>query len=710
FLFQNLPDIAVARAELGGAELAGFRRVPPDGAYGHTLMLNVIPRGEFALELTYPASLDTADARRILDRCLALLEALAAEPDGRVGDLAPVTAAERMQVLAEWNDTGDGYAPGCVHREFEALAARGPGRVAHVSGEEWLTYAQLDARANRLAHHLAARGVGPETRVALCLERTAEMAVAVLAVMKAGAAYVPLDPAHPAERLAYVLEDSGAALALTERHLAERLGGAVPRLELDAEREVVAARPASAPEVAVGPGSLAYVLYTSGSTGRPKGVLVEHGSFAGFIHAMRRRPGMAPDDVLLAVATLAFDIAGLDLFLPLTTGARVVLADRATATDPRLLARALDDAGATVLQATTATWRMLLDGSWEGRPGLRALCGAEALTAELAGRLLPRVGELWNLYGPTETTVWCTAHRVESARGAAPIGRPVANARTYVLDAERNPAAPGVPGELYVGGTGVARGYHARAELTADRYVPDPFSAEPGARLYRTGDRVRWLHSGELEFIGRMDRQVKVRGFRIEPGEVEGTLARHPAVRQAAVVAWEDAPGDARLAAYVSLREPGTGPAELRDWLRGRLPEYMVPAALLVMERLPLTPSGKLDRRALPRPEATDGGREREHAAPRGPVEETLAGIWAETLGVERVGIRDDFFEMGGHSLLAVRLAARVHDAFGVVVPIGAIFRAPTVESLARVVAGMRPDAAPAPPEAEPLRQRLAGL
>ncbi|MEW5928133.1 MAG: amino acid adenylation domain-containing protein [Gemmatimonadota bacterium] len=695
FLFQNLPDVAVARAELGGAEISGFERVPPEGAYGNTLMLTVIPRGEVALELTHAASLDSADARRVLGRYRALLEAMAAaDPSRRVGGLGLATSAERRRVLTDWNRTADGLAPGCAHREFEARAAREPGRVALVSGEERLTYAELDARANRLAHHLRARGAGPETRVALCLERTAEMVVAVLATLKAGAAYVPLDPAHPAERLAYVLEDSGAALVLTERHLAERLGDAVPRIELDSERAAVAARPASAPDVPVGPGNLAYVLYTSGSTGRPKGVLVEHGSFAGFIHAMRLRPGMAPDDVLLAVATLAFDIAGLDLFLPLTTGARVVLADRAAATDPRLLARALDEAGATVLQATPATWRMLLDGGWRGRPGLRALCGAEALTGELAERLLPRVAGLWNLYGPTETTVWCTAHRGEAVRGAAPIGRPVANARTYVLDPERNPAPPGLPGELYVGGTGVARGYHARPELTADRYVPDPFAAEPGARLYRTGDRVRWNLAGELEFIGRMDRQVKVRGFRIEPGEVEGTLARHPAVRQAAVVAWEHGPGEARLAGYVSLREAGTGPAELRDWLRGRLPEYMVPSALLVMDALPLTPSGKLDRRALPRPEAADGARGREFVEPRDHAERTLAGIWEGVLGVERVGARDDFFELGGHSLLAVRLAARVHEAFGVVVPLGAFFRAPTVEALARLVGGMRPDAA----------------
>ncbi len=698
FLFQNLPDIAVTRAELGGAEIAGFERVPPDGAYGHTLMLTVIPRHEVALELTHPSTLDARDARRLLDRYRGLLEALAADPARRVGDLGLATAAERRQTLAEWNRTADGFAPGCVHREFESVAARCRDRVALVSGEEKLTYAQLDERANRLAHHLAARGVGPEARVALCLERTAEMVVAVLATMKAGAAYVPLDPAHPPERLAYVLEDSGAALALTESHLAERLGDVVPLVELDAERADVAARPASPPEVAVGPGNLAYAIYTSGSTGRPKGVLVEHGSLAGFVHAMRVRPGISPDDVLLAVTTLAFDIAGLDVFLPLTVGARVVLADRATAGDPRLLARALDDAGAGVLQATPATWRMLLDGGWEGRPGLRALCGAEALTGELAGRLLPRVGELWNLYGPTETTVWCTAHRVEDARGAAPIGRPVANTRAYVLDAERNPVPPGLPGELYVGGVGVARGYHARPELTAERYVPDPFSGEPGARLFRTGDRVRWLDGGELEFIGRMDRQVKVRGFRIEPGEVEGTLARHPAVRQAAVVAWEHAAGEARLAAYVSLREPGTGTAELRGWFRERLPEYMVPAALLVLETLPLTPSGKLDRRALPRPEAMDGGAGREYAAPSGAVEETLARIWADVLGVERVGVRDDFFELGGHSLLAVRLAARVHEAFGVVVPLSAFFRAPTVRALALVLAGMRADPDAAPP------------
>ncbi|HEX2094113.1 MAG TPA: amino acid adenylation domain-containing protein, partial [Longimicrobiaceae bacterium] len=552
-----------------------------------------------------------------------------------------------------------------------------------VCGGVVLPYGELDARANRLAHALRARGVGPETRVGVCLDRTPDLPVALLGVLRAGGAYVPLDPAHPADRLRYVLEDSGAALVLTSRGLAERLPASVARMELDAGRAALDARPPHPPAVPVAPENPAYVIYTSGSTGRPKGVLVEHRSLAAFLLAMRREPGMAAEDVLLAVTTPAFDIAGLELFLPLVVGARTVLADRATAADPRLLALALDLSGATVMQATPATWRMLLDGGWEGRPGLRALCGGEALLPGMAERLLERVAELWNVYGPTETTVWSTAHRVEGSGKTPPIGRPIAGTRVYVLDDGGAPVPPGLPGELCIGGAGVARGYLGRPELTAERFVPDPFSPEPGARMYRTGDRVRWLPRGELEYLSRIDQQVKVRGFRVEPREVEAALETYPGVREAVVVVRETRPGDPRLVGYVVPQgDAAVSVAELREWVRGRLPEYMVPSAVVVLDAFPLTPSGKLDRRSLPAPEPAPA---REYVAPRTRVEEVLAEIWAETLGVERVGVHANFFELGGHSLLAAQLVARIR-VLRVEVPVRQVFQSPTVAGLAESI------------------------
>jgi len=686
FLFQNLPDIEVAGASVGGAALSGFERVPSGGAYGHGLMLTVLPRREIGLELTHPAALERGQARRLVEHLRRLLEAFAADPEQPLAGVSLLPAGERVRLLETYNATPALPSAGCVHSIVEAQARRTPARVALVSGEERLTYAELDDRADRLARHLAALGVGPEVRVGVCLDRTAALVVGVLAVLKAGAAYVPLDPSHPAERLAYVLEDSGAALVLTQPHLSGVLPAGVPRVEVDAEGGVDAEPPVLAPRVDADPGNLAYVLYTSGSTGRPKGALVEHRSLAAFLQAMQRRPGLGEDDVLLAVTTLGFDIAGLELFLPLTVGARVVLADRATAADPARLARALERSGATVLQATPATWRMLLDAGWEGSAGLTALSGGEALGAELSERLRGRGGALWNLYGPTETTVWSTVQRVE-APGSPPIGRPVDGTRAYVLDRQGEPVPEGVPGELYLGGAGVTRGYHGRPELTAERFVPDPYGPA-GSRLYRTGDRARWRADGTLEYLGRLDQQVKVRGFRIEPGEVEAAILAHPEVREAAVVVVDAGTGEARLAAYVAPRE-AAGPG-VREFLRESLPEYMVPSVVVGLDAFPLTPSGKLDRRALPRPEAGRDALREAYTAPRDGEESEIARLWGEMLGVERVGADDDFFELGGHSLLAVKLGARLQEAFGVAVPMHAVLRSRTVASLAREVSRLR--------------------
>ncbi|HKV09679.1 MAG TPA: amino acid adenylation domain-containing protein, partial [Thermoanaerobaculia bacterium] len=526
---------------------------------------------------------------------------------------------------------------------------------------------------------------------------TPDLPAALLGVLEAGGAYLPLDPAYPRERLAFMLEDSGARVLLTRGSLAgvfpEGHGAAV--LDLEAG---LAADLAAPPAAGTGPDGLAYVLYTSGSTGRPKGVQVSHGALVNFLVSMLREPGLRPDDVLLAVTSLSFDIAALELYLPLLAGARIELASTAVAGDGLRLLALLRAAGATFLQATPATWRMLLEAGWEEGDRLRlALCGGEALQGELAAHLLRRCGELWNVYGPTETTVWSTQLRVEAAGDAVvPLGRPLANTRVHALDARGIPVPPGAPGELWIGGRGVARGYLGRPDLTALRFAPDPFSPEPGARLYRTGDLVRQRPDGVLEFLGRADHQVKVRGFRIETGEVEAALAAHPAVRETVVVVRAEG-GDARLVAYVAATEAPPAAAELRDHLRRSLPEPMVPSAFVFLDALPLTPNRKVDRKALPAPEVeTAAG----FVAPRTPVQEIVAAVWSEVLGVPRIGLEDDFFALGGHSLLAARATSRLRGAFGVELPLRTLFEAPTPGALAERIERARAggETAAAPP------------
>ncbi|HEV2735390.1 MAG TPA: amino acid adenylation domain-containing protein, partial [Longimicrobiaceae bacterium] len=645
--------------------------------------------GELGGSLVYAADLfEDATAQRLLEHFGRLLEGIVAAPETPVSRIGLLSEGERRQLLVEWNDTRRDYPRHVpVHALFAAQAARTPRAVALRFEGETLTYAELEARSNRLARHLRGLGVEPGARVAVSLERGPALVAALLGVLKAGGAYVPLDPAYPAERTAYMLEDSGAPFAVAGEGF--RFPGVrVVRVEDAGAEDPAALEPAGTPE------SLAYVLYTSGSTGRPKGVMVPHRALANFLASMRREPGIAAEDVLLALTTVSFDIAGLELFLPLVCGARVELCGRETASDAARLREALAESGASVVQATPATWRMLLESGWEGTAGLKALCGGEELPRDLAAQLLPRVAQLWNLYGPTETTVWSTAVRVESAAGTVPIGRPIANTRVYLLDGALGPVPRGAGGELYLAGDGVALGYLGRAELTAERFLPEVSGGEAGARMYRTGDLARWRADGVLEYLGRADRQVKVRGFRIEPGEVEAALERHPAVRQAAVVA-----RDGALVGYV-VGAPAAG--ELREHLRASLPEYMVPSLFVALDALPLTPNGKVDRGALPAPERT--GDAQEYVAPRTPAEEVLAGIFAEVLGVERVGAHDGFFDLGGHSLIATRVVSRIRGVLGVELPLRAVFEAPTVAALAgRVDALLREGAGPDAPPLVPL-------
>ncbi|HEX9935823.1 MAG TPA: amino acid adenylation domain-containing protein, partial [Longimicrobium sp.] len=641
--------------------------------------------------LSYNTDLfDRATATRMARHLERVLEQVAAEPDVRLCELDLLDATERRQVVEEWNATWAPHPAGlCFHHLVEAQVERTPGAAAVVFEGKTLTYRELNERANRLARHLRRLGVGPEARVAVCLERSPEMVVAVLATFKAGGAYVPLDPAYPADRLAFMLADSAAAVLLTT----EALRGTIP---VPAGTRVVCPAVAQAEsgenlEGGAEPGSLAYVIYTSGSTGTPKGVAVEHRALVNYIaHAATVFATRAGDRVL-QFASISFDLAAEEIFTTLVSGATLVLRTEEMLETPGSFWEACDRWGISVLDLPTAVWHHLsphLDAHPEALPrSLRLMViGGEAALPERVRAWQAATGgrvRLVNGYGPTETTIVATIWEAPERGGISRvlIGKPVSNTRCYVLDATRRPAAVGVPGELYVGGAQVARGYLGRPATTAERFVPDPFAAEPGVRLYRTGDRARWRADGTLEYLGRLDAQVKVRGFRIELGEIEGALRRSGGVADCVVVAREDVPGEKRLVAYVV---GDVGAAALREHLRRDLPEYMVPAAFVSLGRLPLTPNGKLDRKALPAPEG-DAYARGSYEAPLGEVETALAGIWADVLGLERVGRWDHFFELGGHSLLAIRLIERMRRV-GLYMDVRALFTTPVLAELALAV------------------------
>jgi amino acid adenylation domain-containing protein len=515
------------------------------------------------------------------------------------------------------------------------------------------------------------------------------MMVALLGVLKSGAAYVPIDPTYPHERKAFMLEDSEAPVLLTQ----EALVGGLPESSaavvcLDRDWPEIASGPTTAPPSEGNARSLAYVIYTSGSTGLPKGVEIEHRSVVNLMEAMRKRPGLNAGDVLVNVTTSAFDLSVPDLYLPLFCGARLVIMPRDVTLDGRRLDTALEEAGATFMQATPTTWAMLVESGWQGRPSLKIVCGGEALPRALANQLCGLGDSLWHMYGPTETTVWSSILPLVPGEGSPPIGGPIANTRFYVVDPSLQPVPVGVPGELLIGGFGVARGYRNRAELTGEKFIADPFVDAADARVYRTGDQVRRRADGTIEFLGRLDQQVKLHGFRIELEEIEAVLDRHPDVRASVAAVRDGAEGDKLLVGYVVL-EPASAVSTgaLRQHLSGSLPGYAVPSVIVTLDELPVTPNGKLDRAALPDPDGARPVLEQPYVAPRTPMEELLVEIWEGLLPVNRVGIDDDFFDLGGHSMLALRLVARIHERLGVDIFLTAVFEHPTVRGLAEAVA-----------------------
>jgi amino acid adenylation domain-containing protein len=689
FALQNAVERGVA---LPGLEVSEAGAELESAKFDLFLTARATPQG-LRVGLNYSTDLfERGTIARMLGHLERVLEQVAADADVRLSRLELLGEAERALVMEEWNRTAaEVPVDRCIHELVETQAARTPGAVAVVYEGEALSYAELNARANRLAHHLRGRGVGPEVRVGVLMERGLEMVVSLLAVMKAGGAYVPLDPGLPPERLAYMLDDGAVPLVLVQ----DALRGAVPAREgvevlaVDALAERLAEEPAENPAVGAGPDSLAYVIYTSGSTGRPKGVMNAHRGVVNRLVWMQAQLGIGADDVVLQKTPFSFDVSVWEFFWPLQQGATLVMARPDGHRDPQYLREVIEGEGVTTLHFVPSMLQPFVEAVEAGRCGsLRhVVCSGEALPPALVRRFHDRFAApvvLTNLYGPTEAAVdvSCWTCPRDGADGVVPIGRPVWNTALYVLDAALRPVPVGVPGELFIGGVQVARGYQGRAAMTAERFVPDPFSAEGGARLYRTGDRARWRMDGAIEYLGRLDFQVKVRGFRIELGEMEAVLRRHESVADCVVVAREDVPGENRLVAYVV----GEARAEaLRAHVRRSLPEYMVPAAFVFLDALPLNPNGKVDRRALPAPEY--GAAEETYVAPRTPVEEAVAAIWAEVLRLERVGRLDDFFELGGHSLLATRVVSRVRARFGVGLPLRALFEGPTVAEMARVLA-----------------------
>jgi amino acid adenylation domain-containing protein len=632
---------------------------------------------------------EESTVQRLLGHFVGLMEGIAVNPDQSLFQLPLLTNIERQELLYHWNQTGMDYPTQAnIHHLFEAQVARTPDNIAAVFGNGQLTYRQLNDRANQLAHYLIAQGVVPDTLVGLCIERSLDMLVALLGILKAGGGYVPLDPNFPPDRLAYMLEDSQAPVLLTQESLRNFLpphNAHVACLDTDWEQiaRVSGANPDN-PNVEMSPRNLAYVIYTSGSTGKPKGVQLEHGGVVNFLVTMQQQPGMKSDDVLLAVTTISFDIHVLEMFLPLTTGACTVILPREIITDGVRLMEQLARHRATVIQATPATFRLLIEAGWQGDKRLKILCGGEPLPRVLANQLVERCAELWNMYGPTETTVWSTCHRIEAGDGVISIGRPIGNTQLYILDPFMQPVPIGVAGELYIGGDSVARGYFQRPELTEQRFIANPFMEN--ARMYKTGDLARYLPDSTLQFFGRMDHQIKLRGFRIELGEIETVLAKHSAVRQNTVIVREDTPGNPRLVAYIVLTEANSNISvnEWRAHLKESLPDYMIPSAFVTLEKMPLTPNGKINRQGLPTPVYEFDNET--FVAPRTTAEKTLAAIWSESLGLQRVGIHDNFFELGGHSLIAVKIFAQIEKRFGQRLPLATLFQTPTIENLAKLL------------------------
>jgi len=627
--------------------------------------------------------------QRMTDHFLILLEGLAGNPEQQVHSLSILPESEYQKTTEHWNDTQKDYPrEKCVHLLFEEQVEKTPDKTAFTFENKSLSYRNLNNNANQVANLLRKSGVGPEKKVGILMEPSLELVVGLLGIVKAGGTYVPLDPDLPPERLSFMTTDSQISVLLTQDRLLDLLpDDQIKKICLDTDWDIISLESQENLRNTVTPLNLIYVIYTSGSTGKPKGVQIPHRAVVNLLHSMTHKPGLTDQDILLSVTTVSFDISVLELFLPLMVGAQVLLVSREVATDGMLLAQKLKAISATVLQATPATWRILLDSGWSGSDQLKILCGGEAWDLDLAEQLLERCASLWNMYGPTETTVYSTGCKIETEDEQISIGRPIANTQVYILDSHFQLVPVGVTGTLFIGGDGLARGYQHQPGLTSEKFVPNPFNVDSNSRIYNTGDRARYLPDGRIEYLGRIDFQVKIRGFRVELGEIETALGSHSAVKDTVVIA-RDYTGDRRLVAYIVL-DPDEAPItvnDMYDYLKERLPIYMVPSVFHWLEEIPLTPSGKIAREILPMPNLERPELKKAYVAPESHTEEVITRIWSDVIGLEKIGVNDNFFELGGHSLLATQIILRVKRDLDVKLPLKVLFESPTIRGLANEI------------------------
>ncbi|MEI2582759.1 non-ribosomal peptide synthetase [Scytonema sp. PRP1] len=703
FVLENTPRQTL---ELPGLTLTPYDWDNVASRFDLTLSITETEQGLQGLWEYNTDLFDACTISRMSGHFQTLLSGIVANPQQHISELPLLTAAERHQLLYEWNDTDTDYPQDkCIHELFEQLVERTPDAVVVMYEEQQLTYQELNALANQMAHYLKTLGVGPEVLVGIFVERSLEMVVGLLGILKAGAAYVPLDPSYPKERLAFMLQNSQPLVLLTQEFLITELPEHTAQVVcFDRDWQFIAQHSEENLNQTATPANLAYVIYTSGSTGKPKGVQVTHTNLCHYAQAMGRALGITAEDVYMHTASIAFSSSVRQLMVPLAAGATVKIATSEQRTDPKALFTAIQQHDVTVIDIVPSYWRNCIHtlSGLEPRTRQALLDNKLRLIVSASEPLMSDIPSQWrfgfkhqarliNMFGQTETCGIVATYPIPAEQDErvkiVPLGRPIANTQIYLLDSHMQPVPIGVPGELHIGGLGLARGYLNRPELTDEKFIPDPFRAKEGARVYKTGDLARFLKDGSIEFIGRSDYQVKIRGFRIELGEIEAVLSQHPSVLQTVVVAREDASGEKRLVAYVVSNEgPALSVSDLRQFLREKLPEYMVPFAFVLLEALPLTPSGKVNRSVLPAPDLAKPDSKENFVAPRNQLEQELVQIWEEVLRVQPIGIKDNFFDLGGHSLLAVHLFGQIETKFGKKLPLATLFQSGTVETLAKML------------------------
>ena len=715
-VFENYPIESSLKQSLATFNI---RDIQISEQTNYPLTLYVTKDDQLSLKILYKAKLfDARSITNLLGHFKTLLEEIASDPQQKLGQLNILTALEKEQLLTQAKSNSKEYPQNyCFHQLFEAQVVKTPEAVAAIYEEESITYQELDSRANAIANNLQKLGVKPETLVGIYCDRSLAMLVGLLAILKAGGAYVPLDPTYPRSRLDYIVEDSQINIILTETKYEPTFRDRnLTILNLDSPCPLLPApcsdALADAPANPLGnplgllpapcsllshPNNLAYVIYTSGSTGKPKGVQVTHRNLVNFLWSMKEKPGITAKDILLSVTTISFDIAALELYLPLIVGAKVVIAPTDITSSDRDLATRIEDYQITMMQATPITWRMLLADNWQGNQQLKILSGGEALEPKLAQQLITKGKEVWNLYGPTETTIWSSLSQLKADENQdiqkVFLGNAIANTQLYVLDSQLRLVPPGVIGELYIAGSGLARGYRDRPDLTAEKFIPNPFSvissdsSAPSTRLYKTGDRVRWNLDGNLEYIGRVDRQIKFRGFRIELGEIETTLTKYPEI-ETAIVILQGVDLEQRLVAYILPQEKSNlvdeNTSKIQSFLQEKLPYYMIPSNYVTLKELPLTPNGKIDHLALTKIETSSQRLNTHYQKPQTEIERAIASIWQDVLQIDRASLTDNFFDLGGQSLLMIRVHSKLKEQLAIDISLINMFRYPTIASLAQ--------------------------